>query len=243
MKNDCGSTDFGDGKCPLSSIATIAILVVILLLTGRYAIAEDTVQSLQPIERKWISPSSSGPSQTAKAPEPITISVEKPSFVGLFFAVRYRVRNLDCKGFNPVLFLETGHGRVPLEFIEIYRLPDGVMSKTFTISVDKYEPGSCLWEPVSIDEGEYDTRHQSFDIENFGYHGGFFLDGTGPKSAEFDFQCRDFTSDVRRKPETILSCGWPIGEVQPSKAHLINTVATKLTLRFSMGPPMQSHPQ
>jgi hypothetical protein len=174
MKNDCGSTDFGDGKCPLSSIATIAILVVILLLTGRYAIAEDTVQSLQPIERKWISPSSSGPSQTAKAPEPITISVEKPSFVGLVFAVRYRVRNLDCKGFNPVLFLETGNGRVPLEFIEIYRLPDGVMSKTFTISVDKYEPGSCLWEPVSIDEGEYDTRHQSFDIENFGYHGGFF---------------------------------------------------------------------
>ncbi|MFM0015854.1 hypothetical protein PQR46_28050 [Paraburkholderia sediminicola] len=159
MKNDYGSAGFRGGERPLLSIAKTAVLAAILLLTESYAMAEDTAQFLRPLERQWISPRSFGPSQTPKAPEPVTISVEKPSFVGIVFAVRYRVRNQDCKGFNPVLSLETGNGWVPLEFIEIYRLPDGVTSKTFTISVDKYEPGRCLWEPVGIDQGEYDTRH------------------------------------------------------------------------------------
>ena len=239
MKNDYGSPGFRGGERPLFSIVKTAILAATLLLTESYATAEDTVQFLRPIERQWISPWSFGPSRMPKAPEPVTISVEKPAFVGIVFAVRYRVRNQNCEGFNPVLFLETGNGWVPLEFIEIYRLPDGVTSKTFTISVDKYEPGRCLWEPVGIDLGEYDTRHQSFNVGSFAYHGEFFLDSSGPKSAEFDFQCRDFTYQDRPKPKTILSCGRSRGEVEPSKSHLINNVATKLTLRFLMGPSVQ----
>lgn len=236
MQKDHGLAGLGGGEPLLLSVAKVVTLAV-LLLTGRFAIAEDSAQLLRSIERHWISPWSFGPSQKAKASMPIAISVEKPAVVGLVFAVRYKARNQSCKRFNPVLFFETGNGWVPLEFIEIYHLPDGVTSKTFTISVDKYEPGRCLWEPVSIDQGEYSTRHQSFDIENFGYHGEFFLDETGSKSAEFESQCRDFTYEDKGKPKTMLSCGWPHGGLEPSKAHLINPAGTKLTLRFSMGPP------
>ncbi|MFM0158667.1 hypothetical protein [Paraburkholderia sediminicola] len=242
MQKHYGLTGFGGSDSLIFSIAWKVTLAV-LLLTGRFASAEETEQFLRPIERQWISSWSFGPSQKDKASEPIEISIEKPSVVGLVFVVRYRAKNQSCTGFKPVLFLETGNGWVPLEFIEIYHLPDGVTSKTFTISVDKYEPGHCLWQPVSIEQGEYSSQHQSFSIGNFGYHGAFFLDDTGPKVAEFDSQCRDFTYPDKGKFKTILSCGWPHGGLEPSKSHLINSAGTKLMLRFSMGPPEQWQPK
>lgn len=134
--------------------------------------------------------------------------------------LRYLSQNAGCNSFNPILYLETGGGRVPLEFIEIYRLPAGLSSQTVKIPVDKYEPGRCLWKPVELATGEFDSRFQSYKLS---WSTGYPLDSDGPKAVTAERICRDFKAPpTNGKTNVILTCDVvkEIGPLNPSGSAL-----------------------
>jgi hypothetical protein len=218
----------GRGSPSMSLLAAyLGLVVAFLKPIGGRALAEEPAKLLQPTDGKhWLSPTWFGPDVKKDAPEPITVHVEKPPYVEVFFVIRYLSQHGGCSGFNPFLYFETGAGRMPLEFVEVYRLPAGLTSQTVKLPVDKYDSGRCLWKPVELATGEFDSRYQTYKLDWSWPAYSLYRDG--PKAAVVGRTCRDFAVPPGKK-NIMLTC-----DFDKATGHSLNLSGSFLTIHYSM---------
>ncbi|MDE1180553.1 hypothetical protein [Paraburkholderia sp.] len=209
---------------------SFALALALGLLGAQPSFADDSATVLRPQGgRQWLSPRGVVPGLKTGAVDPVTVRVDKPAYVDLYFVVRYLAMNGQCNRVNPDPNAKPANARVPQEFFEVYRLPSGQTAQTVRIPVDKYTPGRCAWRVEMLGTQAIDSRYQTWKLA---WTTGQFFAADGAPANYVERTCRNFpVGTTAGKPDVMLSC-MLTDPLTPT--HLIKPSGSLLTLKYAM---------